>query len=466
MKRSTQTLLSWVLMFAFAFTFTLDADAQKKKKKKRKKDKEEQVVVPPSRIIDSDRSEVCEVFTFTDGEPTDQDLARISQNFADMNLRRQVRDYGPGEYSAMHYWEKMYEEAPGFSILVYTDGSAIFREMASVAKEEGDTTLFQEYAERSLELLDEGEKCYPETQGKFGVAKAYIYELLHPNKYETIFDLYTEGFSDKTDPYSLISITRYALYMGYIDQISMDDAKEWLAETQAVAKKYPEKRDYEYALETIDDIWAEQYADLYQQKIDYAKQQEEAKNNPTASTSQGSGASGDATNAYSDMMSGFDSGDMVKANNNFNTYVDAIEDPKQKYDIAMFAGQTFYTKNDFAKARSAFQKAIAADSSQGDPYYFIGSMYLSSGELCGPGTGFDSQRVIWPAFDKYNLALSKANITPDFATDIRSTMQTYKQYLPTDAQLVEQGLKTGSTYTVPCWINETTTVRSNTSMSN
>lgn len=397
--------------------------------------------VDPSRIIQTEKSEVCDVFTVEN-----PDLEEISQDFADMNLRRQAEDYGPGQYSAFDYWQQVYETAPGFSVLVYTDGSAIYREMARVAKEEGDTALFESNAQKALELLDKGAVCYPDKAAKFGPAKAYVYELLYPNQYDKILDLYTTGLSADTDPYSLGSIYRYAKYMKYINQLDATKADELMEQVKTYAKAKSGDGDYDYVLKQMIGI-DDQYAEMEAQAEEQAAQ--EAEEN-----------AGSASGAYDTMMSAAKSGDLTTAMNSFKTYIAGIEDAQSKYQTAMYIGGVMYSASDYPKAREAYRVAMNADSSKGDPYYYVGLMYLSSGKLCGPGRGFDSQRVLWPAFDKLKVAVSK-NLSADLKAEATKTMNQYRQYLPTKAQLQDEGLTEGSAYTVPCWINETTTVVSN-----
>ncbi len=449
-------IVSWVLLVVLAFGLSLDADAQEKKKKKKKKKKGNttEVVIPPSRIINSDRSTECEVFT-GGVEKTDEDLARISQTFADMNLRRQVGDYGPGDYSAHYYWTQMYEEAPGFSILVYTDGSAIFREMAAQAKEEGDEDKFKEYADRALSLLEEGEKCYP--GGDFSKAEAYIYELLYPTEYQKIFDLYTQGFGEDTDPYSLMSITRYGLYMGYIGEISREEGIKWYEQAKAFAAAKPGDRDYEYALEVVDLTWEDQYKELYAE-LEAAENAPEEEEEPTDTTDT---ASSDGNpGLYNEMIDAFNSNNYSVAYTKFNEYITTVQDAQRGYDVSIYAAQNFESAEDYPKAKNAYLKAYNFDQSQGFPYYRIGMMYLSSGPICGPGTGFDSQRVLWPAFEKLKIAQTKT-LDASESADISSTISEYKAFLPFQWQLDENGLKNGDAYTVPCWINETITIVSN-----
>ncbi len=445
---NSKLVLSWVLLLILALGVSTDASAQRKKKKKKKKKEKTEMVnpdQPDSRIIDTEKSTVCEVFTVEN-----PDLVKISQNFAFMNLRRQVKDYGPGEYTALDYWTKMYEQAPGFSILVYTDGSAIFRELAAKAKDEENEEQFEEYSQRALDLLDEGEKCFPNTKGKFGPPKAYIKELLTPNKYEEIFSLYTEGFNDETDPYSLISITRYAQYMGYIDKIPVAEANEWLEKCRAVAVAHKGNPDYDYAAETVEAI-ENQYKEIWAQKEAYDQQ--------TAQNNEQKQQAAEGNSLYNEMTTAIESGNLSAGFAKYKEYIKTVTDSSRKYQVAMYMGGSLYNTGDYVNARTAYNDAINADSSKGDPYYFIGNMYLSSGEKCGPGVGFESQQILWPAFQQFKIAQSKS-LDPDYASGITSTIAQYKQYLPTNAQLAEKGLKLGDTYTVPCWINETITVTS------
>ena len=57
----------------------------------------------------------------------------------------------------------------------------------------------------------------------------------------------------------------------------------------------------------------------------------------------------------------------------------------------------------------------------------IGKLYASSGPLCGPGTGWDSQIVTWPAIDKWEYAKS---IDPSVAADASKLIAQYKKYMP------------------------------------
>ena len=395
--------------------------------------------VVPSRILETERSTVCEVFTVEN-----PNLGKISQDFADMNLRRQAGDYGPGQYSAFDYWNKVYDVAPGFSILVYTDGSAIHREMAVKAKEDGNDDLFEEYMDKSDELIELGKQCFPAKADQFGPVEAYNLEIRSPGAYQDILALYKKGLNADADPYSLGAIYRYSSYMEFIGQLDAAEAADLKQKARTYARAKAGLKDYDYILEEFD------ATDEY-----YVEAAAEAE----AATETEAGGNGDASSAYDQMMSAAKSGNLSAAMSNFKTYIAGIEDVDSKYQTAMYIGGVMYSASDYPKAREAYRVAMNANPASGEPIYYVGLMYLSSGELCGPGTGFDSQRVLWPAFDKLTLAISKT-LSADLKADATRTMNEYRQYLPTKAQLSAEGLSEGASYTVPCWINETTTVRS------
>ncbi|MCZ2394133.1 MAG: tetratricopeptide repeat protein [Chitinophagales bacterium] len=141
----------------------------------------------------------------------------------------------------------------------------------------------------------------------------------------------------------------------------------------------------------------------------------------------------------------------------FEKAIALTEDPKGKANLLLALGDTYRNLDKFPEARDVARKAIGLDSMSAKPYYFIGVLYLSSGKKCGPGTGFDSQRVIWPAFDYFYKA---KQLDSSYAEVVDPLMNDYKKYLPTKAEIAAKGLKVGATYIVPCWIQEETTILS------
>lgn len=92
----------------------------------------------------------------------------------------------------------------------------------------------------------------------------------------------------------------------------------------------------------------------------------------------------------------------------------------------------------------------------GAAYMLIGRLYASSGPICGPGTGWDSQIVTWPAIDKWKKAKS---VDPSVAAEANKLINRYRKFMPSKEDIFQRGLKVGQSYNIPCWIKEKTVIR-------
>ena len=83
----------------------------------------------------------------------------------------------------------------------------------------------------------------------------------------------------------------------------------------------------------------------------------------------------------------------------------------------------------------------------------LGNIYISGVKSCG--SDFEAQTVYWIAVDAFKQALS------DEDTNLRASksINTYSKYFPTKENCFFNGVNPGSKYTVSCWINKTTNVR-------
>lgn len=132
-------------------------------------------------------------------------------------------------------------------------------------------------------------------------------------------------------------------------------------------------------------------------------------------------------------------------------------DSLKKADLYFSMANIKYEKNDFPASRDFAKQTIAYNPKMGTAYLLIGTLYAASGKLCGPGTGFQSQIVLWPAFDYFKKA---KEMDATVAEDAQKMISTYTQYLPTKGDITAKKLAEGASYQIGCWINETTTVKS------
>jgi tetratricopeptide (TPR) repeat protein len=133
---------------------------------------------------------------------------------------------------------------------------------------------------------------------------------------------------------------------------------------------------------------------------------------------------------------------------------DADAEQRAKYHYEL--GLILYSKyEDFTSARSQAWKAIEARPGWGDPYILIGNLYASSSKICGEND-FEKTTVFWAAVDKFQQAKS---VDPEVTDEANELIAKYSAYFPNVEDTFFYGFENGQSYTVGCWINEKTTVR-------
>jgi tetratricopeptide (TPR) repeat protein len=141
----------------------------------------------------------------------------------------------------------------------------------------------------------------------------------------------------------------------------------------------------------------------------------------------------------------------------FTEAAEGTDDSEKKGKYYITVAKIYYSHlKNFRQARAFARKAAAAQSGWGEPYLLIGRLYASSGPLCGPGRGFDSQIVVWPAIDMWNRA---KNVDSAAAAEANKFINRYTQYMPSREDVFQRGLKVGATFKVGCWIQESTIIR-------
>lgn len=141
----------------------------------------------------------------------------------------------------------------------------------------------------------------------------------------------------------------------------------------------------------------------------------------------------------------------------YEQYVDQETDANKKANILLRVSKIYYVHiKNFPAARKYAQMAAEQRPNWGEPFMLIGKLYASSGPLCGPGRGWDSQIVTWPAIDKFRHAKT---IDPSVADEANEWIGKYQQYMPKKEDIFLRQLAVGSTFRVPCWIQENTKVR-------
>lgn len=140
----------------------------------------------------------------------------------------------------------------------------------------------------------------------------------------------------------------------------------------------------------------------------------------------------------------------------FKKAMEAATSNADKAKYALGVAKLYQAKKDYSSARTYAQKAAGFDPKSGEPYMLIGDLYMSSGPLCGSGTGWESQVVTWPAVDMYEKAKS---VDPSVSGEANKKIANAAKYYPTKGECFFRDMKSGDSFKVECWIGVTTTVR-------
>jgi len=139
-------------------------------------------------------------------------------------------------------------------------------------------------------------------------------------------------------------------------------------------------------------------------------------------------------------------------------YKQAIEletDPKEKARYYLkLSDITYHKLGNNSLSRTYAREAAELDPESGHPYLLIGAIYAGS-EPCGDDD-IAKKALYWIAVDNFVKAKQVDNELAEIAD---KSINAYSQHFPDTEAVFFHGLTVGDRYTVGCWINETTIVR-------
>lgn len=399
--------------------------------------------------------------------------------------------------AALPIWKVAYGLAPAANGSIkyqYEDGIKIYKSFYDGTT---DSALKQTYLDTILSIYDKRAECYPADALTVKGRKAfdlYYYYSAHAQKdqsYNYIKEV-IDGKGKKTDYYLVNPFTKMLFDKLYNKEITMEEGRKYamkLWETLEYGTNNPGKNKEAWdivnsyapsrleALEGYDnfygcDYYTNKYYPMFQanptdcESINLALRRMLRGNcdinNPKLKELQAAkaqhckvavAAPGPLRTAYDT----YESGQVKEAIALFEDFVNTTTDVDKKAKYTLLIAKIYYGDlKDFPKSRKYAEKAATIKSNWGDPYLLIGKLYASSGPLCGPGRGWDSQIVTWPAIDMFEKA---KRVDPSVAPEANKWIAQYKQYMPDVEVLFSRGKKEGESFKVGCWINRTTTVR-------
>ncbi len=390
---------------------------------------------------------------------------------------------------AFPQWKNMYNNAPGFRKQTFLDGVVMY---TSLIQKTTDNTLRQTYIDTLFQIYNKQIQCHGEDEYVLG--KKAI-DLLKYGKNADIPE--ARKCLEKTlaitgnNAFPYYIQTYYKLLISQLgkDGITEDFVKAKYDELTVVIDKNisnptnKQLQAYKDVKVVLDDLYTQNFADK-SDPADCAKLLEiylkKYKENPNdvetikivyAKTK---GCADSATNVELLKKLNELAPNYTYATRLANIYVknkqfdDAIilyqnalakeTDSIKKSDLNYYMAFMKYAKEDFPASRDLAKEAINFNAKNIRAYNLIATLYLSSGPLCGPGTGFQSQIVLWPAFDYFNKVIEIGG-DDEVVEEAKKYIADYTKYLPTKAEVVAKKLSVGGPYTVKCWINEETTVQ-------
>jgi tetratricopeptide (TPR) repeat protein len=405
-----------------------------------------------------------------------------------------------GNYEeAFPMWEKLIEFSPAGHVYHFIDGVTMYK--AFIEAESENEEKVTEYTQKIVDLLEQRLACMSPERGDSNVVlEALAYEMAalsyeNTTKTLTAFENAITFNGSNTSAYILAYYADHVIFLYGNDMISKDKAREVYVTLEAIKNTNIENTDYE-------DNWM--YVETYYEP--YVNYIFDCGYFLKTLKPQYDAAPDNAENYRSILRTLLEKNcdgnepfvrELIVKDSLFNiAYQDSIRREHQKmnpdfvakgllnqgnYEAAMplleravamdlpadrkadanyYLARIYHNKggsSNFAKARAYYEAAASLKPDWGEPYYQIGVLYASSGPLCGSGTGWDSQMVVWPSMDMWNKAINTGDA--EAAGKAREKISYYTQYLPTNEDAHSRGVKNGNSITVGCWIQRTTTVR-------
>lgn len=384
---------------------------------------------------------------------------------------------------ALEHWWYVFNNAPGAKQYPYIHGIKMYKTKVKKAQDEA---LKAKLVDTLMMIYDQRLRCFgPDNDDVLG-RKAIAMVQYQKDSVEEMYNTFKKSLdiAGKEWKYYFLQPYVYSVILGYKDKLV--DKQELLKQYGRVVdiidhnvdndhekkEKYQEARDKVDKLmsktnllncENLREILGKQYhknpqdtalwqrifrqmsrAKCYQDSLFLVATEKYNEVNPTA------------PKAYFLARSYNQKGNTNAAMELYQKAIKLEEDDGDKADYHLEIAKIHKKNGDFPKAREAALKAAELNSEWGEPYLFIGDLYSSSGDRCGPGTGFKSQVVTWPAVDMYQKA---KQVDPSVAERANKNIQNYQSFFPKKQECFFRDLNEGDAYEVGCWINRKTTVR-------
>ncbi len=407
------------------------------------------------------------------------DSVRCVTNLSLYREYARQRDYT----TAVKYWRIVFRECPTSSKNIYIDGVKIFR---SFIEKEKDAEIQSRLIDTLMMVYDQRIQYYlrdkADQRGRQGVdllryhrnddikyiqqAYGYLGESIKLDKKESSEAVVATYFTSSLTLYQNGKSTQKKLIDDYVLCSDILEANLMKEPTNNTLKEIIAAQDQNFAsagvdcdsiLTCLEPVFNKNKNDILNLKIittsfkingctDNSVYFEASKNYYALAPS--------AESAANIASMAYDKGLYAEAVEFFKqaTQLETEADTKSLYYLGL--SKSLYKLNKKSDAREYALKASELKPDWGEPYIIIGQMYAESSDEC---TDLSLPKSIyWVAVDMFNKAKS---VDPSFEEQANKFIILYTKYFPKKEDAFFLSLNEGDSYTVKCWINETTKVR-------
>lgn len=400
---------------------------------------------------------------------------------------------------AYDYWQKVFAVAPaadGRRNTVYADGIRFYEHFYAQTQ---DATEKESYINKIFDLYDQIDACYNEggyIAGRKAFDLYYKYKDRAPK--EEIYKMFKQSIDmdgEEAPDFVVNPFTSLLVELYFKEKVSMEEAQKYTKIVKDLIAKGVEDckgvgcKRWEiiqgYApirleqFETVKGFYdCDYYMDKYYPEYEEAMKESDLEKRcdvlRTVYSRLKWGGCSEAGEKFQTLISAGNThcveetavekayealrnGEYNEAITLFEAAANEEEDTEKKGKYLLVAAKVYHAHlKSFSKARQYARRALEVRPNWGDPYLLIGRLYASSGPLCGPGRGWDSQIVVWPAIDMWAKA---KRVDPSVTAEANKWIGRYRQYMPNKEDVFIRNLKAGQSFRIGCWIQETTTIR-------
>jgi hypothetical protein len=391
------------------------------------------------------------------------------------------KDYLKSEPLLAHeLWRVAYKTCPQSQKSLYINGVKIYK---ALAKNEPDATVKQSYLDTMLSIYDRRIEMF----GQKGLVLGQKGQAMLSSKQnkEQTFEILNEAIEltgNKTQSGTLVAMMFTIINLEKAGKKSKDDVVGMFEKTLAICAVHKEgtgAKRYVKASEKINNITgpyldcsvlvplAGKNFEANKENLDWLKLTVSLlRKNKCYETDEGAVIYGKVAEAFfvkEPSASGaagiaaiyLNKKDYAQAIEWFEKSVGMAETEDEKADFMMSIAKAYSYKKSYAQAKSAALKAVGLKKEWGAPYMLIGDCYAQSSSTCDDGE-LGRYGVYWAAVDQYKKAKA---VDGSLASVANKKIASISSRFPETKDVFFFGKKNGDSYTVKCWINESTTIK-------